>query len=72
MATMNGTKSDEMGEIWALARSVAGRYGPLALTRAAGEAAAAERKGDTSRSAIWRNVVTHLRETIGAAQAEAV
>ena len=49
------------GAIWALAGSLAGRYGQLALARAAGQAAAAERKGDRDGSAIWYGVIAHLR-----------
>ncbi len=47
-----------------LASKVAGRYGRLALTRAAGEAAAAERKGDVEGRDRWASVVAYLRESI--------
>lgn len=54
----------KQSEAWALANMTAGRYGRLALTRAAGEAAAAERKGDTEATALWRSVVSTLRQAI--------
>ncbi len=55
---------EKKSEAWALASQVAGRYGRLALTRAAGEAAAAERKGDMETSILWSSVVAYLREAI--------
>lgn len=51
-------------EAWALAHLTAGRYGRLALSRAAGEAAAARRNGDRETSALWTSVVSYLRETM--------
>jgi len=57
---------EERNETWALAGLLRGRYGRLALTRAAGEAAAAERTGDKVRSAIYYNVIAHLRQTMTA------
>ncbi len=51
-------------EAWDLALQVAGRYGRLALARAAGEAAYAARSGDTEKSALWTSVVSTLREAI--------
>jgi len=47
-----------------LASQTAGRYGRLALARAAGEAAAAQRKGDRETSALWANVIAVLRSAI--------
>ena len=47
-----------------LATHVANRYGRLALTRAAGEAAAAERRGDHETKALWTSVIAYLRESI--------
>lgn len=47
-----------------LANQIANRYGRLALTRAAGEAAAAERKGDHAQRALWTSVVSYLRQAI--------
>jgi len=64
---MNGM-NDNRNETWALAGLLTGRYGSLALTRAAGEAAAAERSGDKDRSAIWYSVIAHLRQVMGEAQ----
>jgi len=62
-------KIDEnKNDTWALAGLLTGRYGRLALTRAAGEAAAAERTGDKELSALWYSVVAHLRQTIGTVQ----
>lgn len=55
---------DKHSEAWALASLVAGRYGRLALSRAAGEAAAAERKGDNEMGALWSSVVCYLRHTM--------
>jgi hypothetical protein len=55
-------------ETWALAGLLTGRFGPLALSRAAGEAAAAERTGDMELTAMWRDVITYLRQTLGGAQ----
>ncbi len=54
-------RNDNNGAIWALAGTLAGRYGQLALARAAGQAAAAERKGDRDGSAMWYGVIAHLR-----------
>lgn len=51
-------------EAWALAHLTAGRYGRLALSRAAGEAAAAKRNGDRETSALWASVVSYLREAM--------
>jgi hypothetical protein len=48
----------------ALARCLTDRYGPLALSRAAGEAAYAERRGDRGRSAFLRGVINDLRRTV--------
>jgi hypothetical protein len=58
-------------ETWALAGLLSGRFGPLALSRAAGEAAAAERTGDTELTAMWRDVITCLRQTLVGAQTTA-
>ena len=52
---------DSINDSHALAGLLTGRYGVLALTRAAGEAAAAERKGDQNRTKLWRSVITDLR-----------
>lgn len=52
-------------ESWALANLLTGRFGPLALSRAAGEAAAAERIGDMELKAIWHNVISCLRHALG-------
>ncbi len=57
--------TDNLNETWALANLLAGRYGRLALTRAAGEAAAAQRTGDKESSALWYSVVAHLRQAMG-------
>ena len=59
---------DTRNETWALAGLLTGRFGPLALSRAAGEAAAAERTGDKERSALWYSVIDYLRQALGAAQ----
>jgi len=58
-------RHEKYSEAWILASLTAGRYGRLALTRAAGEAAAAERKGDAETSALWSSVVAYLREALG-------
>lgn len=47
-----------------LANKVATRYGKFALARAAGEAAAAERKGDHQNHDLWASVVSYLRYSI--------
>lgn len=47
-----------------LVKILSGRYGALALTRAAAEAAAAERSGNHEQIALWRGVVTDLRQNI--------
>lgn len=47
-----------------LAKVLSGRYGALALTRAAAQAAAAERSGDREQEALWRSVVTDLRQNV--------
>jgi len=49
-----------------LAGQLTGRYGALALTRAAGEAAAAERRGDRERESLWKGVIADLRLEIAA------
>lgn len=54
-------RDDNRGAIWDLAGSLAGRYGQLALAHAAGQAAAAARKGDQDGSAMWYGVIAHLR-----------
>lgn len=64
---MNTTK-ETGNDTHILVNNLSGRYGRLALTRAAGEAAAAERSGDRERSALWRNVVVHLRQSMGEVQ----
>ncbi len=51
-------------EAWDLASQTAGRYGRLALTRAAGEAAAAQNRGDTHESDLWRSVIATLRTAV--------
>ncbi|HBM90847.1 MAG TPA: hypothetical protein DD400_03085 [Rhodospirillaceae bacterium] len=51
-------------EAWTLAAQIANRYGRLALTRAAGEAAQAQRLGDCEKSALWTSVVATLREAV--------
>lgn len=51
-------------EAYDLANMIANRYGRLALTRAAGEAAAAERLGDHAKRDLWSSVVSYLRQTI--------
>jgi hypothetical protein len=48
----------------ALAQFLTGRYGRLALTRAAGEADLARRKGDAERSALWAHVTDLLRRAL--------
>ena len=54
----------EIGERKVLARFLTGRYGALALTRAAGEAAVARRRGDDARYALLESVIADLRSTI--------
>ena len=56
--------TDKHSEALDLANRVAQRYGRLALTRAAGEAAAAERKGDNLNRDLWASVVAYLRSTV--------
>lgn len=51
-------------ESGALARCLTARYGSLALSRAAGEAAYAERRGDRGRLDFLRSVIADLRQTI--------
>ena len=61
----------DFNEAHALANSLTNRYGRLALTRAAGEAAAAKRKGDENRSALWFGVITYLRNAMTVVEASA-
>lgn len=61
----------DSNETHTLATRLADRYGPLALTRAAGEAASAKRKGDTHNSALWYGVIAYIRSTMTASQATA-
>jgi hypothetical protein len=63
MAHMD-TRNDKQGDSWALAGLLAGRFGELALSRAAGKAAAAERSGNQAERAIWYGVLVHLRNTL--------
>lgn len=65
---MTAVANENRNEAWALAGLLAGRYGRLALTRAAGEAAAAERTGDKETSALWYSVIAHLRQAMGEVQ----
>ncbi len=58
------TQTQKTNDAWALANLTAGRYGRLALARAAGEAEAARRKGDSETSALWASVVSYLREAM--------
>jgi len=51
-------------EAFTLASRVADKYGRLALSRAAGEAATAERQGDMAGRDLWVSVVAYLREAI--------
>ena len=51
-------------EAHTLATKIVDRYGRLALSRAAGEAAAAEKHGDMEGRDLWVSVVSYLRETI--------
>jgi hypothetical protein len=57
---------DAINDSQALAGLLTGRYGVLALTRAAGAAAYAERKGDRERLSIWKNVIANLRREMAA------
>ncbi len=54
----------EKSETHNLANKVAGRYGRLALTRAAGEAAMAERNGDHEAYDLWASVIAYIRRSI--------
>jgi hypothetical protein len=65
MAPMNSNDNNT------LAKRLTGRYGPLALTRAAGEAAAARRKGDRETTAFWLGVVANLRQSIASGSSHA-
>ncbi|MDD2325364.1 MAG: hypothetical protein PHW63_05095 [Alphaproteobacteria bacterium] len=59
------TKHQEShSEALELAGKVANRYGRLALARAVGEAAAAERQGDTNRRDLWASAASYLRHTL--------
>ena len=57
---------DAISDSQALAGLLTGRYGVLALTRAAGAAAYAERKGDRERTNLWKNVIAELRREMAA------
>ena len=52
-----------------LVGQLSGRYGALALARAAGEAAAAERRGDREKMTLWQSVVVELRQEIAGVSA---
>jgi len=67
---VNITENNEetRSETWALAGLLTGRFGPLALSCAAGKAAAAERSGDLEMKEIWNSVITHLRLAIAAGE----
>lgn len=45
------------------------RYGALALSRAAGEAEAAKKRGDPERTALLHCVIADLRNTLSALEA---
>lgn len=62
-------KQIKSSEAWVLANQVSGRYGRLALARAAGEAATAQRCGDAEKTALWSSVVVTLRAAILSAAA---
>ncbi|MGE3623266.1 MAG: hypothetical protein AB7H77_05275 [Bdellovibrionales bacterium] len=62
MRTTSDTKDSRK-----LASVLTGRYGALALTRAAGAAAAAERRGNREETTMWKNVMADLRQEIAAA-----
>ena len=64
MQLSNQTLPKEIGETKILAHFLTGRYGSLALARAAGEAASARRRGDLDRSVLWQSVIADLRQTI--------
>lgn len=53
-----------------LVKFLTGRYGALALTRAAGEAASARRKGDNERSVLLNLVIADLRRTMNFIEAD--
>jgi hypothetical protein len=57
---------DAINDSHALAGLLTGRYGVLALTRAAGAAAYAERKGDRERTNLWKSVIANLRHEMAA------
>jgi len=63
MERISTNKSDNR----TLMGQLTGRYGALALTRAAGAAAAAERRGDREQTAMWKSVVADLRREMGSA-----
>ena len=65
----NTLNAGGMSERRILAGQLTGRYGALALTRAAGEAAAAQRRGDHERLTLWQDVIADLRHEIAAASA---
>ncbi len=56
--------TENRGENWALVKLLMGRYGPLALARAAGAVADAKRQGDKDLLALWSGVLNDLRHTI--------
>jgi len=47
------------------------RYGRLALTKAAGEAASAQKNGNTKQHIIWKNVINYIRSSINQNKATA-
>lgn len=57
-------KQTKTSEAHNLATKVAGRYGKLALSRAAGEAASAKKNGDHEAHDLWKSVTSYLRQTI--------
>lgn len=68
MTQTNITKTSEAHK---LASKVAGRYGQLALSRAAGEAAMAERIGDNENRDRWTSVIAYIRTSIQQEEATA-
>jgi hypothetical protein len=52
-----------------LAGFLTGRYGCLALARAAGEAAAAARRGDCAENILWAKVIATLRHALTSVEA---
>lgn len=63
MSSLETSQKASPSESWVLAKLLSGRYGTLALTRAAAAAHDAKRRGDMDTFDLWLGVVADLRKS---------